>query len=225
MTTIEREIQLQAERLGVRVDDAAAAHLATFVAELLRWNRHINLTAITEPSEVVEKHVVDSLAALPDLASELTSVLDLGAGAGFPGVVWAIARPDLQVTLVDAVGKKVAFMKAVAARLGLTSRVRVKHAHLSGRPAQEGVPRAQVVVSRAFMEVGAWLALAKEYVEPNGQVMSFMARAPEPQTLVAVGAPHGLRFVTARAFELPVSRDPRVVASWQLQPVHGSPSD
>src|SRR3979409_337267 len=76
---------------------------------LLKWNKSINLTAITDPDEVVEKHVLDSLALAPVLPSG--SLLDVGTGAGFPGIPVAIARPELEVVLVDSVQKKVAFLK------------------------------------------------------------------------------------------------------------------
>src|SRR5207245_5909866 len=98
-----------------RLDRDQIAQLARHVDLLLKWNRAINLTAITEPAEVIEKHVLDSLALAPLVPAG--TLLDAGTGAGFPGLPIRIARPDVEVMLVDSVQKKVAFLKSVLAEL------------------------------------------------------------------------------------------------------------
>jgi len=80
--------------LGLPVDDAAVARLVQFAELLVTWNRKVNLTAITEPREMAEKHFLDSLVLLPALAGRRT-LLDVGSGAGLPGMAVACARPDL----------------------------------------------------------------------------------------------------------------------------------
>src|SRR5688572_25375968 len=119
--------------------------------ELLEWNAKVNLTAITEHAEVLEKHFLDSLAVLPEVEGA-ASLLDLGAGAGFPGLPLKIARPALAMTLVDAVGKKVGFLKATIAALGLKE-ARGLHARAEGHPEKEGIPRAELLIARAFMDL------------------------------------------------------------------------
>src|SRR6266404_1296497 len=99
-----------AAQMGVRLGPDQLKQLGRHVDLMLKWNRSVNLTAITDPDEVAEKHVLDSLAIVPVLPAG--SLLDAGTGAGFPGIPAAIARPDLEVVLVDSVQKKVAFLKS-----------------------------------------------------------------------------------------------------------------
>ena len=99
---------------GVLLDDMALDRFELLEQRLVRWNNHINLTAITEPDEIVIKHFVDSLSIFSavDLPRG-ASVIDVGCGAGFPGLPLLIARPDLDLTFLDSVGKKLSFIKEV----------------------------------------------------------------------------------------------------------------
>jgi len=191
------------------LSEALAEPLSAYAALLLKWNERVNLTAITRPLEVVDKHLLDSLAVLAEVPAGAQRVLDLGAGAGLPGIPWAIARPDLDVTLVDAVQKKVAFIKAAAASLGLAARVHGLHRRATG--AGDDLGTFDVVVSRAFMDVEPWLALARHYVRPGGVVMAMVGQAPDPAVVEAAVATAGLKRRSERRFELPVSGDARGV--------------
>lgn len=106
--------------LGVSLDDMALDRFELLEQRLVRWNNHINLTAITEPDEIVIKHFVDSLSIFSavDLPRG-ASVIDVGCGAGFPGLPLLIARPDLDLTFLDSVGKKLSFIKEVMRYNGL----------------------------------------------------------------------------------------------------------
>src|SRR6202171_1821304 len=103
--------------MGIRLDPEQLKQLGRHVDLLLKWNKSVNLTAIVDPDEVVEKHVLDSLAVAPLVPQG--SLLDAGTGAGFPGIPIAIVKPQLEVVLVDSVQKKVAFLKNVLAELKL----------------------------------------------------------------------------------------------------------
>lgn len=195
------------ETLGVSAGQVEP--LWAFAALLLKWNERVNLTAITRPLEVVDKHLLDSLAVLPEVPVGPQRVLDLGAGAGLPGIPWAIVRPDLDVTLVDAVQKKVAFIKAAAASLGLASRVHGLHLRATG--AGDGLGSFDLVVSRAFMDVEPWLDLARHYVRPGGLVMAMVGQAPDPALVASAATKAGLARRSERRFELPVSGDGRGV--------------
>lgn len=196
--------------LGVTVGEDVGPRLQRLMAELLKWNAKVNLTAITAPEEVLEKHFLDSLAVLPEVAGA-TTLLDLGAGAGFPGLPLKLVMPTLGVTLVDAVGKKVAFIKAAAASLGLTG-VRGLHARAEGKPETEGIPRAQVLIARAFMDLPDWLGLAPAYVEEGGRVVAMLGKAQPDAELQARAAERNLRVVSARSYRLPFSGAERQVA-------------
>jgi 16S rRNA (guanine527-N7)-methyltransferase len=201
-----------AEALGILLDAGARGRLARFAERLLAWNRKVNLTAITDPAEVAEKHVVDSLAILRSLGSA-RSVLDLGSGAGIPGAVLACARPDLEVTCCDAIGKKVAFVKAVAAELELPVRARIARAE--GRPELEGLPRCDAVVSRALGDPARWVPLGARYLAPGGALFAMLGRGVDGGALGALGAMDGLRLERIDRFTLPISGAERAVARWR----------
>ncbi|MFZ5471489.1 MAG: 16S rRNA (guanine(527)-N(7))-methyltransferase RsmG [Myxococcota bacterium] len=204
-------LEAGARALGVELPFGAARRLLQLQQELLRWNAKVNLTALTEPKEVMEKHLLDSLAALVDLGPART-VLDVGAGGGFPGLPWKIVRAELEVTLVDAVAKKVGFLKHAIAQLGLSPGARALHRRLGGDPAGEGLPLFEAVVSRALMELPAWLLLAAPYVAPGGRVLAMLGRAPPESEAVAWGEAAGLELLSLRRYALPWSQAPRAVA-------------
>jgi len=113
------------------------------------------------------------------------------------------------------VAKKVAFMKTGAVKAGVSPRVRAVHQRVGGRPEQEGLAKAEVVISRAFMEVGAFVALAVHYLAPGGRVVAMLGKAPTQAELTAVGRAAGLEVVTLRELRLPGSGDPRAVATFR----------
>lgn len=201
-----------AAALGVTLSEEAASLLLRYASELLRWNAKVNLTAITDPAEVVEKHLLDSLAVAPEVAGAGT-LLDMGCGAGLPGLPLKVLQPELQVTLVDSVAKKIGFVKAAAAGLGLEG-VTAIHQRLNGQPDAEGIPRAGVVISRAFTELEAFLPLAAPYLaEPSGRVVAMLGKAPEDPAAAASRA--GLRLQALRRYALPFSGAERHVAVFQ----------
>ena len=109
---------------GLTVDPAVADTLARFLGEIRRWNRVHNLTAITDPEEMLRRHVIESLALRPLLAGQ--RVADVGSGAGVPGIPLAVAEPDRHFTLIESRGKRAAFLRHVQGLLGLVN-VDVQH--------------------------------------------------------------------------------------------------
>jgi 16S rRNA (guanine527-N7)-methyltransferase len=200
-----------ARALGIALDGPAREKLERFADRLLAWNRKVNLTAITDPAELAEKHLVDSLALVPEVRGAAT-LLDVGSGAGLPGIPLAIALPALDVTCCDTVAKKVAFVKAVAAELDL--RVRGVAARAGGEPAREGLPLAEVVVSRAFADPARWLPLAARYLAPRGRVLATLGREADEEALRGAGAEAGLVLLSLRRFALPRSGAQRAIASF-----------
>jgi 16S rRNA (guanine527-N7)-methyltransferase len=200
------------EALRLPVDETARALLARFADRMLAWNRRLNLTAITDPVELAEKHLVDSLTLLPWLAGART-LLDVGSGAGLPGVAVACARRDLEVTCCDSVAKKVAFVKAVAAELDL--RVRAVAVRAEGRPEREGLPRADAVVSRALADPSRWVPLGRAYLSPGGTLIAMLGREADRAELERLGARSGLALQELREFTLPVSGARRALARWR----------
>jgi 16S rRNA (guanine527-N7)-methyltransferase len=123
-------LQAGCRELGIPLTPAQAAQFESYYHELVMWNNKFNLTAITGYEEVQTKHFLDCLVALPLISEELAAplppttplhLLDVGAGAGFPGIPLKLAAPRLKLTLMDGTGKKVQFLQEVVAKLGLTN--------------------------------------------------------------------------------------------------------
>lgn len=203
----KRELLAGAVAVGSPISDEAATKLLAFVELLLQWNRKVNLTAIRGADEAVEMHLVDSLAAAPVL-SGVERVVDLGSGGGFPGIPLAIALPGCEFTLVDAVGKKVGFLKAAIAYLGLRN-VRATHVRAEGKPEDEGIPRAEAVICRAFLAPNEWLELAQNYVAPGGRILAMLGAETEMPAV-----PGGLKQSGVRSYRLPRSGAERRIATW-----------
>jgi len=186
--------------LGIALPEGAASQLERYADLLIHWNRKVNLTAVVAPAEVAELHLVDSLALLRILGPAAT-LLDVGSGAGLPGIPLAIARPGLAVTCCDAVAKKVAFVKAAAAALDL--RVRGVALRAGGEPEREGLPRCQVVVSRAVADPARWLPLGARYLGEGGALVAMLGREVDEAALAALAEGVGLRLERLDRFTLP----------------------
>jgi 16S rRNA (guanine527-N7)-methyltransferase len=202
--------------LGLDLPGPARVLLERYAERLLAWNRRVNLTAITAPAEVAEKHMLDSLVLLRWLGGA-RSLLDIGSGAGLPGIPLACARPDLEVTCCDSVAKKVAFVKAVAVELGL-GRVRGVVARASGAPEREGLPLAEAVVSRAVADPELWVPLGKAYLAPGGVLVGMLGRLDDEARLREVGSAAGLTLAGLDRYELPFSRSARAIVRWIRPP-------
>ena len=158
------------QKVEVRLAATALDELLWFRDELLRWNKKINLTAITDPFSTLEKHLVDSLALLPYLSQKGT-LLDMGSGGGFPSIPLKIARPALAIWSVDAVAKKISFQKHVVRTLKLPNFTAL-HARLEDLPQHSTLPSFDWIVSRAFSSLQDMLSLAEPLLALNGQVIA-----------------------------------------------------
>lgn len=153
-------------------------------AEMLtERNERVNLTAITDPDEIRVKHFTDSLAAI-DLIKTGATVLDIGSGAGFPGIPLKIARDDISVTLLDSVNKKVAFMNDVIADLGLKN-IEAVHARIEDFP-HKG--EFDVAVSRAVAELTTLAEYALPFVKVGGTFVAYKSEKAEAEAAAAGNA-------------------------------------
>jgi len=207
----EQVLRSGIETLALSVDEPSIARLVQFADRLTAWNRKVNLTAITDPAEMAEKHFLDSLVLLPALEGRAT-LLDIGSGAGLPGMAVACARPGLLVTCCDSVGKKMAFVKAISSELGL--KVRGLPVRASGDPARDGLPISDVVVSRALADPDRWMALGAPYVATGGLLLAMLGKGAERSHLESLGAAHGFELLGVDQFELPFSHAARAVVRW-----------
>lgn len=153
-------------------------------AEMLtERNEKVNLTAITDPDEIRVKHFTDSLAAI-DLIKTGATVLDIGSGAGFPGIPLKVARDDISVTLLDSVNKKVAFMNDVIADLGLKN-IEAVHARIEDFP-HKG--EFDVAVSRAVAELTTLAEYALPFVKVGGTFVAYKSEKAEAEAAAAGNA-------------------------------------
>jgi 16S rRNA (guanine527-N7)-methyltransferase len=155
------------------LDDAAAEKFVDFVRLLEKWNRVTNLTAVRDPLEMVTRHILDSLAVAPFLTGG--SLLDVGTGAGLPGLPIAIASPGLDVTLLDANAKKLRFVRQAAAELGLNN-VQVVQARM-----QEYQPGRSfdMVISRAVASLDELYRQSVHLLRPGGRMLFMKGTVPE----------------------------------------------
>jgi len=159
--------------LGLDLPDAVQHKLLAFRDLLLKWNRTYNLTALRDPEQVVSHHLLDSLAILPHVGGG--ALLDVGSGGGLPGIPLAIARPELAVTLVDAVQKKTTFLQQAAIELGLKN-VAVHHARVEEMRGQY----AQIS-SRAFADLARLVGLTRHLLEPGGRWLAMKGVRPDDE--------------------------------------------
>ncbi len=155
--------ELLEERMALQVDAELAQSLAAYLDLLVRWNARTNLTAIREPKEIVLRHFGESIQCARALPLAAQSLLDFGSGAGFPGAVCALMRPDLSVVLAESQGKKSAFLSELVRLLGLKTTV---HA---GRV--ESLPTARgfdAVTLRAVDRMEQACAIARKYLSLDG---------------------------------------------------------
>lgn len=144
--------------------------LLSYLELLRRWNRAFNLTSVREPVAMVRKHLLDSLAVLPFLRGE--RIIDVGSGAGLPGLVIAIARPDCAYVVLDSAGKKTRFMRHVTARLGLAN-VEVVQSRVEDYAPANGF---DTVISRAFSSLQDFARLAGHLAGPGGRLLAMKGR-------------------------------------------------
>jgi 16S rRNA (guanine527-N7)-methyltransferase len=166
-----------ASDLGVPLTAVQVSSLLAYRDLLVRWNQTYNLTAVRDADAMLSQHLFDCLALLPSLSRERPRgglVLDVGSGGGLPGVVIAIAAPSWRVRCVDAVAKKAAFVRQVAAELSL-SNLDAVHDRVEALPAVG----ADVVTSRAFATLADFVSLTRRHLAEDGVWLAMKGRQPD----------------------------------------------
>ena len=172
------------ERLGLAAAVSQIDALQRYLDLLQRWNATYNLTAVREREAMLSQHLADCLAAVPPLTRLLKSgrVLDVGSGGGLPGVVLAIMLPAIDVTCVDTVGKKTAFVRQVAGELRLPN-LHAEHARVESL----SVPPFDLITSRAFASLTDFVSLSRGLLKQGGVWMAMKGKAPEDEIALLPG--------------------------------------
>jgi 16S rRNA (guanine527-N7)-methyltransferase len=172
---IEHSISAGCDQMGLRLPAGAVTRLIAYLTLLERWNRAYNLTAVRNPDAMVVRHLLDSLSILPWL--EGPRILDVGSGAGLPGVPLAIARPDCAFHLLDSNGKRTRFLTQVVADL------RLANIHIVRSRVEDYQPAAPFnsVVSRAFATLADMAADAGRLCAPGGRLLAMKGVFPDDE--------------------------------------------
>jgi 16S rRNA (guanine527-N7)-methyltransferase len=218
--TIEQQLTAGIAALGLTLPDGAEAKLLAYLALLDKWNRVYNLTAVRDAERMVSHHLLDSLAVVPVFDEILAArphplspnggnpppvgegsndglrpptAIDVGSGGGLPGIPLAIARPELQVTLIDSIAKKTAFLLQAKAELGLANLQVVTGRVEDFRP-ESGF---DVVTSRAFSDLKEFVMLTRHLLKPTGRWLAMKGLYPNEEIAqlpagVRVSADHAL---------------------------------
>lgn len=168
-----KELILTGSReLGVPLDERQAEQLMSYYDILIERNKVMNLTRITKPDEVAAKHFLDSLT--PILTGHVTGrVIDIGTGAGFPGLVLKCALPDIRLTLLDSLNKRVTFLKDAAAGMGITNGIEFVHARAEDAAHYaEHREKYDTVLSRAVANMRTLSEWCLPYVKPGGYFLA-----------------------------------------------------
>lgn len=165
-----------ASALGLDCSEKQIVSLIDYLALLSKWNVVYNLTAVRDPAQMVTQHLLDSMSAIPAFAAA-KNVLDVGAGGGLPGLVLAILRPDMQISLIDTVHKKTAFLTQVKAELGL-SNVTVHTARVEQLKVEK---KFDVITSRAFAELADFVNWSGHLLEQGGRFIAMKGVNPQQE--------------------------------------------
>ncbi len=154
-----------AELMNISLSDKQIQQLLRYLSLILKWNRIYNLSAIRDPIESVKKHLLDSLSIIHFVQPGL--LLDVGSGAGLPGIVIAIMKPETEVFVLDSVGKKCRFMQAVKSELALENLI-VVNSRVESFKSKKSFSQ---ITSRAFAEASKTIQLTKHLLEENGRYL------------------------------------------------------
>lgn len=196
------------EALGIILTEKQIEQFLTYYEMLVEWNGFMNLTAITEYDEVMKKHFIDSISLIKAYdVNKPASVIDVGTGAGFPGLALKIAYPNLQVTLLDSLNKRIQFLNEVIEKLGLTG---VETIH--GRAEDFAKPgklreKFDLCVSRAVANLSTLSEYCLPFVKVGGQFISYKSEKITEEMTAAENAIRilGGKVVNQVEFQLPDS--------------------
>ncbi len=190
--TLESKLSAGIAELGLAIDVPTQRRLLDYLALIHKWNKVHNLTAIRDPEEMVTLHLLDSFSILPYLPYPQASgvsgehLLDVGSGAGLPGIVIALTRPDLRVTTLDSVGKKASFMRQAKAELKIDNLQVVCGRVEDFSPEQP----FDVIVSRAFSEMDLFVRLTRHLLKSGGHWLAMKGVYPQDELAKLDGLTH-----------------------------------
>jgi 16S rRNA (guanine527-N7)-methyltransferase len=206
--------------MGISLKDNELELFDKYCEELLFWNRRINLVSIKSKSDIPIKHFIDSLTLLPYIKNTTSQVLDIGAGAGFPGIPLKIAMNSLRVFLVDSSRKKCSFLKHVIRILNLkdTTVILKRAENLIDDKNYRG--RFEVVTSRATFKLSSFLQIGTHFLSPGGVLIAMKGQNSDDEITEASKICHDLGFNYVKSYDinLPVRGEFRRIVIYEKTP-------
>ncbi len=188
-------------QLGFTLDEATQSTLCAFGEGVIRQNEVMNLTAITDPAQVAKLHLLDSLTVLKTAPLEGKTLIDVGCGAGFPGVPLKIACPSVQLTLLDSLGKRMGWLESFLPTLGVQAQLITARAEEAVQTRRESYDYA---TSRAVARLNILLELTAPYVKVGGAVLAMKGTAAQEELAEAKNAIRKLGLKLEDVVEFPI---------------------
>lgn len=203
MQQLRSQLLSGAEQMDIQVSEEQANLLLTYLDLLVKWNKTYNLTAVREPVQMVSRHLLDSLSIFPHIHGK--NILDVGSGAGLPGIPLAIMSPETHFTLLDSNGKKTRFMMHVVRTLGL-SNVTVEQ-----RRVESWTPESlfDVITSRAFSSLDEMVKITEHLLANQGQWLAMKGLYPEDEVVALQQSVPGVIVKDAAVLSVPGSEGSR----------------
>ena len=191
---LSKQLETGLGALGIPLSASARTSLLEYCDLISKWNKTYNLTSVDDPEQMVSLHLLDSLAVLPFLPGG--RVLDVGTGAGLPGIPLAIARPVQNFVLLDSNGKKTRFLVQASGQLGLDN-IEVVNQRVESYQAPE---LFDVIISRAFSSLEQFLSTCDHLLAPGGQFLAMKGKLPEDELQQL---PAGIQLVSSVELKIP----------------------
>ena len=194
-----------AKAFGIDLAEQTVEAFDLYLRELLKWNEKMNLTAIRSEKGIVLKHFLDSLSVFP-LLLKISSLLDIGSGAGFPGIPLKMIQPSLEVTLIDSVRKKIDFQSHIIRTLGLKG-IAAIHGRIQDRKILESLGgRFDGTIARAFSDLDTLLLLSSPFLKKGGILLAMKGEgAGEELKRLPLSTRNRYRWIKTATFSLPFS--------------------
>ena len=209
--SVQHSIATGLAELDANAPPTAARQLNQFIDQLARWNRVYNLTAVREPEAMVTRHIFDSLSILPWLRGP--QVLDVGSGAGLPGIPLAIVEPTLQFQLLDSNAKRTRFMTQMVHELALDNVQVIRSRAEDFQPLQ----KFDCIITRAFGSIEKLLLLSRSWGAAHSQILAMKGQQPEAELQVL---PKGYRLLGVHRLAVVGLDAERHLVQLALEPVH-----
>jgi 16S rRNA (guanine527-N7)-methyltransferase len=197
---LEEQLEQGIETLGLELGPDTVPRLLQYLDLIRKWNRVYNLTAIKDPEQMLSHHLLDSLSIVPYIKGQ--RILDIGSGAGLPGIPVALCCPDRHIVMMDASGKKTRFVQQAITELSLDNAESV-HARVEDYTVPEGF---DTVISRAFSSLEDFIRLALPHMKQSGRLLAMKGRYPA-QELEEL--PEGIQVVAVHRLEVPLLESER----------------